>query len=281
MSLFVATPNQYTGRRGPLTYVVWHATISAEVTGGAYNVAAGWFAKAAAQASAHIVADDGSDPRYPDGIVECVKPGDTAWHALAANSRGYGVELVGRADQDTVQWHDPYSLASIRNAAAWIRQHPALQHIPARWLTDAELARGDVPGHTTHAQVSRVLGGDHTDPGELFPGDYLMACLAGQGEDDMPTSYPSRIPGDNYGKPVPTDVGLAYIDLHTSQTADALTKPIPSRVKAGDKLTLPEYVTWIDKNTTDARALAQQAVDLGKANAAKLDTLIAKLGGTA
>ena len=164
------SPNMYKGRAGPLRWIVWHSTESSEVTGGAMNVAAGWFAKPASRASAHIVADAGE-------VVECVKPGDTAWHAARANSSGYGIEIVGRAGQGADAWSDPYSLAAIRNACRWINRIPILAGIPRRWLTDAQL-RSKESGHITHAQVSRVLGGtNHTDPGPGFPFAYVMEQL--------------------------------------------------------------------------------------------------------
>lgn len=178
VSIWVPSPNHYNGRKAPLRWIVWHSTESTEVKGAAHNVAAGWFAKASSKVSAHIVADNGADQRYHDGIVECVKPGDTAWHATAANASGYGIEIVGKAAQSTVDWSDAYSLASVRNACVWVRSHPQLSGIPVRWLTDAQL-RAREPGHIPHSQVSRVLGGTHTDPGVGFPYAYVMDQLAG------------------------------------------------------------------------------------------------------
>jgi N-acetyl-anhydromuramyl-L-alanine amidase AmpD len=177
VAVWVPSPNLYYSRRTGIKWIVWHSTESNEVTGGAYRVAAGWFGKKASRASAHIVVDDGSDPRYPDGVVECVKPGDTAWHAARGNAAGYGIEIIGRAGQGAVAWSDPYSLAAIRNACRWIRSNRALAHIPARWLTDSQLRASEV-GHIVHAQVSRVLGGTtHTDPGLGFPFAYVMEQL--------------------------------------------------------------------------------------------------------
>lgn len=180
MSIWVRSPNFHPGRRRALAWVVWHSTESSEVRGGAHNVAAGWFAKPASKVSSHVVVDDGSDPRYPDGVVECVRAADTAWHAGNANAAGYGIEIVGRAGQGGAAWSDPYSLAAVRNACLWVLSHPALNDIPSRWLTDAQLRAGE-RGHTVHSQVSRVLGGtDHTDPGLGFPYGFAMECLGGR-----------------------------------------------------------------------------------------------------
>lgn len=177
MSVWVPSPNYYYGRRQPLAWCVWHSTESAEVKGGAYNVAAGWFGKASSKVSAHVVVDNGADPRYPDGVVECVRPGDTAWHAARANAGGYGIEIVGKAAQSGTDWSDPYSLNAIRNACRWVRSNPSLMSIPTRWLTDAQLRNGE-RGHTVHSQVSRVLGGtNHTDPGVGFPFARVMENL--------------------------------------------------------------------------------------------------------
>lgn len=177
VAIWVPSPNHYYGRRQPLKWIVWHSTESSEVRGGAYNVAAGWFGKKASKVSAHIVVDDGADPRYPDGVVECVRPGDTAWHAANANAGGYGIEIVGKAGQGGPAWNDPYSLAAVKNACLWILSNPSLQNIPNRWLTDGQLRAGE-RGHIVHSQVSRVLGGtDHADPGPGFPYDKVMEYL--------------------------------------------------------------------------------------------------------
>ncbi len=177
MAIWVRSPNFHPGRRSPLRWIVWHSTESSEVRSGAHNVAAGWFAEPASKVSAHIVVDAGADPRYPDGVVECVKPADTAWHAANANAGGYGIEIVGRAGQGTGAWSDPYSLAAIANACRWILSNPALKDIPHRWLTDAQLRAGE-RGHIVHSQVSRVLGGTtHTDPGLGFPYAKVMENL--------------------------------------------------------------------------------------------------------
>lgn len=177
MALWSPSPNLHRGRNAPLRWIVWHSTESSEVTGAALNIAKGWFGKRSSGVSAHIVVDNGADARYPDGVVECVKPGDTAWHAARANASGYGIEIIGRAGQGVDAWSDPYSLAAIRNACRWIQTIPILGQVPTRWLTDAQL-RANERGHIVHSQVSRVLGGtNHTDPGHGFPYAYVMEQL--------------------------------------------------------------------------------------------------------
>ena len=174
MSLFIPSPNFYTGRKADLKWIVLHTTESPEKTSAAYNIARNWFGLASAGVSAHVVVDDGRDSRYPDGIIECVKPGDTAWHCANGNASGYGVEIVGYASQGAAQWSDDFSLRSIRNAMNWVTSFAATRDIPEKWLTDLQLRNGE-KGFITHAQVSRVLGGtSHTDPGVNFPFQYAM-----------------------------------------------------------------------------------------------------------
>lgn len=191
MSVWVPSPNHYLGRKRPLSWIVWHSTESTETKGAAYNIAANWFGQKSSKVSAHIVVDNGADPRYPDGVVECVRPGDTAWHAANANAGGYGIEIVGKAAQGADAWSDPYSLAAIRNACRWIRSNPSLQPIPTRWLTDTQLRNGE-RGHTVHVQCSRVLGGTtHTDPGPGFPFAYVMEQLGGGAATPPATGTPA------------------------------------------------------------------------------------------
>lgn len=193
MTLFVPSPNYTPGRAQPLRWVVWHSTEGGEVAGAAQAVARNWFGVESSRVSAHVVVDSTE-------VVECVKPGDTAWHCgRYGNAPGYGIEIVGRASQTVESWRDGYSLAALGNAADWVRSSCALEHIPARWLTDAQVKAGEL-GHVTHAQISRVLGGSsHTDPGVNFPHDYVLARLKGCATEPMPTPVdPSTFPVLHY-----------------------------------------------------------------------------------
>lgn len=165
---WIPSPNYYPGRREPLRWIVWHSTEGTERAGAAHNLAVSWFARPEAQVSAHVIADDRD-------LVECVKPGDTAWHCARGNAGGYGIEIVGKAGQSAVDWDDAYSLAALGNACAWVKATRELEHIPRRWLSNAELRRRE-PGMVTHYQVGQVLGGtSHTDPGPEFPFGWVEA----------------------------------------------------------------------------------------------------------
>lgn len=165
---FIQARNYTKGRIRPLRLIVWHDMEAPEGPLTAENVAQ-YFATTTVRASAHTNADSNSH-------VESVKDTDTAYAAPGANADGYHVELAGYARQSRAQWLDAYSKATIdqgaRQAAVIMRKYA----IPARWLTDAEVADGKTKGMTTHAQVSRVFktAGGHTDPGAGFPADYAL-----------------------------------------------------------------------------------------------------------
>lgn len=172
MAKFVQARNYYPHRRKKLRLIVWHDMEAPEANNTAENVAA-WFAGPnAPKASAHVCCDN-------DSVVECVKPGDTAFHAPNANSDGYGVEIAGYRNQGSLGWRDDFSKATLTNAAKWLASLPALTDIPDRWLSDAQVADGLSAGHTTHEQISRVFNnpGGHTDPGPDFPKDFVLDAL--------------------------------------------------------------------------------------------------------
>lgn len=260
MSIWIPSPNRYVGRIAPLKWVVWHSTEGVETTGAALALALNWFALPSANVSAHIVADDGSDDRYGDGIIECVQPSDTAWHCANGNASGYGVEIVGKAGQTGVQWTDRYSLEALHNAARWVADHPALQHIPRRWLTDDQLRRGEL-GHITHVQVSRVLGGtNHSDPGPNFPYDLVMAYL--NEDDDMFTDADrARLAATARA----VDLGYARDQLAAGIGVDGTVDP--PVLSAGER-TEREVARRVDVGYALDQILARLATVEGKLDAA-------------
>lgn len=169
---FIPSPNFNRGRSRPLKWIVWHATESPETEGRARSIGTTWFGVASSEVSAHVVIDD-------KDVIECVKPGDTAWHCGPnGNAQGYGIEMCGYSTQSEGQWTDVYSIAECRLAAQWIQSIPVLAAIPVRWLSNDQLRAGEL-GYITHAQVSVVLGGtNHTDPGPHFPFDTLINLIS-------------------------------------------------------------------------------------------------------
>jgi N-acetyl-anhydromuramyl-L-alanine amidase AmpD len=190
MTQFIQARNYHRGRRKAIRLIVWHDMEAPQAHNTAENVAAWFGGPNAPQASAHVCCDDNS-------VVECVKPGDTAWHAPNANADGYGVELAGYRDEGAVAWTNAFSKAMFQQACKWLASLPDLKHIPDHWLTDAQLADGVTPGHTTHAQVTRVFGGgDHTDPGvgspqsSDFPASLVMKYMVAARGGPQPTPKP-------------------------------------------------------------------------------------------
>jgi LysM repeat protein len=140
-----------------------------------------YFATTDRDASAHACID-------ADSTIECVRDGDTAFAAPGANADGYHIEHAGYAAQARKDWTDPYSAATLARSARHAARKARKFKIPARWLTDAQLADGVSKGFARgHVQVSRVFKrSTHTDPGPGFPyEDYLvmvraeLAALAG------------------------------------------------------------------------------------------------------
>jgi hypothetical protein len=163
----ILSPNRYAGRLGDIRLIVLHTMEVAEADSVAEAVGNA-FAKPATRASAHTGVDTDSECRY-------VADADTAWAAPGANADGLQLEMAGRAGQTTGQWTDAGSKAILERAAqrtaTWCRTHD----IPARRLTDAQLAAG-LRGIVGHDQVSRVYKrSTHWDPGPNFPWASFLA----------------------------------------------------------------------------------------------------------
>ena len=143
-------------------WVVVHTMETPETDQIAENIA-GWFANPAAGTSAHYCVD-------PDSIVQCVDERACAWAAMQkGNAHGIHLELAGRAAQTPAEWADAPSQAILNRAAALTADICRRHGIPARLLSDQQLAAGE-KGITSHAAISRVFRqSDHTDPGQGFP----------------------------------------------------------------------------------------------------------------
>lgn len=185
---YVWSPNKRDGRLSPIRLVVIHTGETPEGNTAAEGMG-NWFSRASTRASAHKCVD-------PDSVVRCVKDEDTAWAAPGANADGLQIELAGRAGQTTGDWTDITSQRILENAAAevaaWCNQHK----IPARWLTDAQMADGRTRGLATHAQVSRVFRlSTHWDPGPNFPDSLFLSRVKAHLKDSAPPASPPKAAG--------------------------------------------------------------------------------------
>lgn len=164
---FVESPNVTRSTGRVIDVVVIH-TMEIPERPDAAEICARWFQSPASQVSAHYCVD-------ADGIVQCVREHDIAWHARGGNANSIGVELAGVAGQGSKDWEDPYSAAVLDRAARLVAEICARHRIPIRWLTPDDLTDGR-RGITGHADVSAAFGkSDHWDPGPGFPTAAFLA----------------------------------------------------------------------------------------------------------
>jgi N-acetyl-anhydromuramyl-L-alanine amidase AmpD len=160
-------------RKHPINLIVMHTMESQEKIGTAKRVAL-WFAgKTAPHASAHITVDN-------KDVVTVVEDKDIAWHAGQSdvNMRSLSVELAGQASQTKAEWSDPFSKATLNNAAKKVADWCKTYNIPVVKLTPAQVAKGG-KGICGHADVTKgyAISGGHTDPGKDFPWDFFIGLV--------------------------------------------------------------------------------------------------------
>jgi hypothetical protein len=145
-----------------ITLIVIHSTEGDTAAG-----AATWFANRDSKGSAQLVVDD----------RECYRTLDNnriPWGAPGANTDGFHIEHAGFARWDRAKWmtHEE----TLRRGAFKAALHALKFGIPLTLLTANDLRRGR-SGFVTHATVSEVFHGDHTDPGHGFPLDHYMELV--------------------------------------------------------------------------------------------------------
>lgn len=149
---------------GDMRLVVIHTMESPEGLTTAEDVSRWAAGSTAPQASWHYAVD-------ADSVVACVEEEDIAWAAPPMNQEGVQVEHAGRANQTAAQWADAYSRGELTLSARLVADVCRRRGIPARRLTNAQLAAGE-RGIVGHDQVTAVWhASTHTDPGSGFPWD--------------------------------------------------------------------------------------------------------------
>jgi len=163
----ILSPNCYTGRRAAIRVIVLHTMEVDENDPNVAEAVGNAFANPARQASAHVGVDTDSECRY-------VADADTAWAAPGVNNDGLQLEMAGRAGQTTGDWTDAASKKILergaQRTATWCRTYG----LPARRLSEAELAAGQ-RGIIDHVEASHVYGGTHWDCGPNFPWASFLA----------------------------------------------------------------------------------------------------------
>lgn len=168
--LRIPSPNKYSGHAEPVTLIGIHTEEAPETDGTAVAVA-NYFARSSTQASAHWSVDEGTR-------VHCVDDGDSAWAMPPTNHYSLNIEMAGYANQSLGQWNDPFSLATMDNAAVIAADWCQKFDIPVRHLTDDQI-RSKEKGFAGHVDVNRVFGqSDHTDPGPNFPWEYFLGLVS-------------------------------------------------------------------------------------------------------
>lgn len=161
---FLQARHYMRGQRERPRNVVIHCMEAIETNKTAENVAKWW--NGTGKNSCHFCVDN-------DSTIQCVKLGDTAYHAKGANDFSIGVELAGYAKQTEQEWLDAYGKAMLPRAAELVACLLDHYDLPAVLVDQAGL-EGMAPGVTTHAAVSGTFHGNHYDPGKRFPMAFFM-----------------------------------------------------------------------------------------------------------
>ena len=129
-----------------------------------------FFANPASGVSSHVGVDD------KDGVIgEYVRRDWKAWTAANANPVGVQVELCAFAKWSRDEWNRHPNM--LRNCARWIAEEAAHFGIPVVKLTAAQ-AQGSGRGVCQHRDLGS-WGGGHTDAGDGFPIDDVLAMAKG------------------------------------------------------------------------------------------------------
>jgi len=159
------------GGRRAVRLIVIHSMEAPEKGDTAENVAR-FFQTTDRPASAHLCIDN-------DSVVRCVRDDDVAFAAPGANADGVHLELAGFARQTETEWLDAFGVLMLERAADVAAQYCLKYDIPARRLTNAQLADASAKGIVSHAQVSETFKkSDHTDPGSGFPWQFFLERIA-------------------------------------------------------------------------------------------------------
>jgi hypothetical protein len=133
------------------------------------------------QSSSQVSYHAGFDDTSATQIGEYVKPPNTSWSAMAANSyaeHGCCCTPSGASSgwsRQTWLGHD----TMLRACGAWIGEEAARYQVPIVKIGADDIVAGR-SGVCGHGDVSAAgAGGSHTDPGPAFPWDVVLAYALG------------------------------------------------------------------------------------------------------
>lgn len=150
---------------GSILWIVLHDEEAATA-----KSAAAWFKNPNSGGSAHLCVDDIE-------CYRCLANQDIPWGAPGANREGFHIEQAGFAKWSAVIWKK--HIRTIQRAAykaalhAKIIEHASHQPFPIVFRDASDLSKRR-KGITTHREVSKAFGGDHTDPGPFYPTSLFM-----------------------------------------------------------------------------------------------------------
>ncbi len=163
----IASPNHSSRGGATVRLIVIHTAEGALTTKALGN----YFANAATEVSSHVGIDDEGTEQYVDYSQE-------SWSVRSANPISDDAELCGFAAWSRGTWINDH-MPMLHNAAAWISERCAARGIPCVHLTTAQVAAGK-PGVIGHVDWTNAMhDGTHTDPGQNFPWDVVMALATG------------------------------------------------------------------------------------------------------
>ena len=162
--------NQSSRNGTAVKLIVLHTTESHDRPGlGDIQAIIGWFDNPRSQASSHVVNDkEGNDARL-------VADERKAWTCASYNPQSLNLEQIAWARYSRTEWLTKRH-AQLRNTAEWIAYWSKAHAIP--------LMHSTVHGVCQHRDVSGP--GGHTDCGQEYPFDYVLALareIAAQGQE--------------------------------------------------------------------------------------------------
>lgn len=163
-------PARYFGRLPDrrVLWVVLHTVECGEALT-ADDATAAMFKRGDRKVSAHYVVGD--------EILQCVPEADCAWAAgHTANLYGIHIEIVGRASQKIVDWHDAYSTVALGLVAKLLADICTRHDLPIE-QNDVDGARALRPGVLDHRTCSDAFHeSNHVDVGDAFPWTEVIAA---------------------------------------------------------------------------------------------------------
>lgn len=138
-----------------------------DTEGGTAKGVAEYFSGSKAEGSATLVVDD-------KDCYRCLADTTIPYGAPGANTNGFHIEQCGYARWSLVIWKR--HINTLRRAAYKAALHCHKFNIPPVFVAAKGLKNGQ-KGITTHAECTKAFGGDHTDPGKLWPRPLFMLLV--------------------------------------------------------------------------------------------------------